>query len=92
MDVTNIPNKLSRKCVGAAERMLANLGDLKQAPPLTVAQVRILHALLHGQGTSDWDRAFAGYCLLCLYDVLDNLTSARWHTWTWMEKVVMATW
>ena len=67
MDVTNIPNKLSRKCVGAAERMLANLGDLKQAPPLTVAQVRILHSLLHGQGTSDWDRAFAGYCLLCLY-------------------------
>ena len=67
MDVINIPNKISRKCVGAAERMLANLGDLKQAPPLTVAQVRILHSLLHGQGTSDWDRAFAGYCLLCLY-------------------------
>ena len=67
MDVRNIPCKISRKCVGAAERMLANLGDLQQAPPLTVAQVRILHSLLHGHDTSDWDRAFAGYCLLCLY-------------------------
>ncbi|CAE7949787.1 unnamed protein product, partial [Symbiodinium sp. KB8] len=57
----------SRRCVGRAETILSRSGVVKQAAPLSVAQICKIHDLLHAEGTSRWDKALCAYLLLCLY-------------------------
>ena len=57
----------SRRCVGRAEKILSRAGVVRQAAPLSVAQICKIHDLLHAEGTSRWDKALCAYVLLCLY-------------------------
>ncbi|CAE7248599.1 unnamed protein product [Symbiodinium sp. CCMP2592] len=57
----------SRKCVGLAEKLAGQAGVVRQAAPLTVDQILVIHEALHSEHTSRWDRAFCAYCLVALY-------------------------
>ena len=59
---------VSRRCLGAVVDELP--GKVKQAEPLTVADVKRLHWVLeHGEV---WDKVFSGSALFCIY------SRARW--------------
>ena len=55
----------SRRCLGAAKSDFPR--DRKQAVPLTVEQLKILHAKLQNQGEDVWNRLFAGAVLCVVY-------------------------
>ncbi|CAE7242420.1 unnamed protein product [Symbiodinium sp. CCMP2592] len=57
----------SRKCVGLSEKLASQAGVVRQAAPLTVDQILVIHEALHSEDTSRWDRAFCAYCLVALY-------------------------
>ncbi|CAE7578426.1 unnamed protein product [Symbiodinium sp. CCMP2592] len=57
----------SRKCAGLAEKLAGQAGVVRQAAPLTVDQILVIHEALHSEHTSRWDRAFCAYCLVALY-------------------------
>ncbi|CAE7208514.1 unnamed protein product [Symbiodinium sp. CCMP2592] len=57
----------SRKCVGLSETLAGQAGVVRQAAPLTVDQILVIHEALHSEDTSRWDRAFCAYCLVALY-------------------------
>lgn len=54
----------SRRCVGACGGDHTRI--LNQAEPLTVSQLRKLHAILNNDDQM-WNRMFAGMCLFCVY-------------------------
>lgn len=58
-----------RRCFGAASS--GKMGLLKQAPPLTVEHVQVLHDVLKSD-EDIWNRCFAGAALFVLY------SRARW--------------
>ncbi|CAE7214389.1 unnamed protein product, partial [Symbiodinium sp. CCMP2456] len=64
LDCTEEP---SRRCVGLAEKLAGQAGVVRQAAPLTVAQILVLHEKLHADATSLWDKVFCAYCLIALY-------------------------
>ena len=55
----------SRRCLGAAKSDVPR--DRKQAAPLTVEQLKILHAKVQNQGEDVWNRLFAGAVLCVVY-------------------------
>ena len=56
----------SSRLKGACSKQLATKRPLKQAPPLTVVQVRILHHVVCN-APDNRDRCKAGYDLFCIY-------------------------
>ena len=57
----------SRRLAGLSEILLAGKPLLKQATPLTVNQVMLIHKALNDAGKHPYDRAFSAYCLIALY-------------------------
>ena len=57
----------SRRLAGLSEILLAGKPLLKQATPLTVNQVILIHKALNDTGKHPYDRAFSAYCLIALY-------------------------
>ena len=55
----------SRRCLGAAKSDVPR--DRKQAAPLTVEQLKILHAKFKDQDEDVWNRLFAGAVLCVVY-------------------------
>ena len=64
---TLIPCLSSRRLTGLAEILLAGKPLLKQAAPLTVNQVLLIHKALNDVNKHPYDRAFSAYCLIALY-------------------------
>ena len=58
---------LSRRILGSAELQLAMKSTTKQARPLTVAEVKMLHAVTIDQSASLQQRVLASHLLLMLY-------------------------
>ena len=82
----------SRRCLGAAKSDVPR--DRKQAAPLTVEQLKILHAKVQNQGEDVWNRLFAGAVLCVVYArsrwgdaqhacrwALDFDSSGLWPSW-----------
>ena len=61
---------LSRRCLGAAKQ--TTTGPSRQASPLTVAELQVLHNVLADPDGDVWDRNMAGSFLGCVY------TRSRW--------------
>ena len=55
---------LSRRCKGICTTV--HFSEPRQAPPLTVAQLEVLHDALE-KHADQWTRVFAGACLVCCY-------------------------
>ena len=55
---------LSRRCKGICTTV--HFSEPRQAPPLTVTQLEVLHDALE-KHADQWTRAFAGACLVCCY-------------------------
>ena len=49
----------SHRCVGLSEKLFGQAGVVKQAAPLKVDQILVIHDALLSDNTSRWDRAFA---------------------------------
>eukprot|EP00435_Cladocopium_sp_Y103_P026886 s4229_g6.t1 len=65
LEVTELQDVLeSRRCRGVALEDCPR--ERKQASPLTVAELKRLHAVID-EGTDQWDTVFAGAALLCCY-------------------------
>ena len=64
---TLVPCLHSRRLTGLSEILLAGKPLLKQATPLTVNQVLLIHKALNDVGKHPYDRAFSAYCLIALY-------------------------
>ena len=64
---TLVPCLSSRRLTGLAEILLAGKPLLKQAAPLTVNQVLLIHKALNDVNKHPYDRAFSAYCLIALY-------------------------
>ena len=60
-------NVLSRRCLGLLEQMEGAKGPLRQASPLLVEDLLMLHGVLRTEGRAAWDRAAAAYLLVCAY-------------------------
>ena len=58
---------LSRRCLGLLEQMEAAKGPVKQASPLSVEDLLVLHGMLKAEERAAWDRAAAAYLLVCAY-------------------------
>ena len=58
---------LSRRCLGLLEQMEAAKGPVRQASPLTVEELLILHGILRTEDRAAWDKAAAAYLLVCAY-------------------------
>ena len=67
LGVASHRNVLSRRCLGLLEQMEAAKGPLRQASPLTVEDLLMLHGVLRTEGKAAWDRAAAAYLLVCAY-------------------------
>ena len=58
---------LSRRCLGALEQLEAAKGPVRQASPLLVSELLVLHGALKDDARPFWDRASAAYLLVCAY-------------------------
>ena len=56
---------LSRRCLGSAK--MVGPGPNKQASPLKVEELKVLHAVLSSTDYDIWDRNMAGAYLCCVY-------------------------
>ena len=57
----------SHRCVGLSEKLFGQAGVVKQAAPLKVDQILVIHDAMLSDNTSRWDRAFCTYSLVALY-------------------------
>ena len=70
LGLNGLTDLLSKRCLGAAKQTTA--GPNRQAAPLTVAELRVLHDILASPDADVWDRNMAGAFLGCVY------TRSRW--------------
>ena len=68
--LSGLTELLSKRCLGAAKQNKA--GPNRQAAPLTVAELQVLHDVLASKEGDIWDRNMAGAFLGCVY------TRSRW--------------
>ena len=66
LDVQSLNTFMSRRLVGASENMASALGPIRQAPALTLAQVRRLHEVLNSS-TNQFVSGVTAYILIALY-------------------------
>ena len=71
---------LSKRCLGASRKK--SDGPVKQAAPLTVAEMAALHQILADDEADLWDRVMSGSFLMCVY------TRSRWMDLQHSDKVV----
>ena len=83
LEFGTIAKCISRRCVGLAAQMSSSKPFLKQADPLPVSDVKVLHDLLCCSQAHSFDRALAGFCLLCIYGPARVSDFAKVHNVVW---------